>query len=130
MLHQYHGSDLFGGRLDLGFLQPIAMAISFSPARRPVAPVLRQNSRDWCNIRVKGMLHQYHGSDLFGGRLDLGFLQPIAMAISFSLARRPVAPVLRQNSRDWCNIRVKGMLHQYHGSDLFGGDWTWASFNQ
>jgi hypothetical protein len=30
-------------RLDLSFLQPIAMAIGFSPARRPVAPVLRQN---------------------------------------------------------------------------------------
>jgi len=30
-------------RLDLCFLQPIAKAIGFSPARRPGAPVLRQS---------------------------------------------------------------------------------------
>ena len=29
-------------RLDLSFLQPIAMAIDFSPARRPAKPGLRQ----------------------------------------------------------------------------------------
>jgi hypothetical protein len=38
--------------LDLSFLQPIAKAIGFSPARRPAAPDLRHNSLDRDNMRI------------------------------------------------------------------------------
>ena len=46
---------LVHARLDLSFLQPIAQAMDFSPARRPAAPVRRQHPRDWCNIRVSAI---------------------------------------------------------------------------
>ena len=44
---------LVHARLNLDFLQPIAMAISFSPARRPAAPVLRQHPEYWCSSRSR-----------------------------------------------------------------------------
>jgi len=39
-------------RLNLCFLQPIAMAIGFSPARRSAAPVQRQIPGKWHNMRT------------------------------------------------------------------------------
>jgi len=44
-------SHLVQIRLDLSFLQPIAKAMDFSPALRPVASGRRQLPENWCNLR-------------------------------------------------------------------------------
>ncbi len=46
-------------RLSLGFLQDVAKATSFSPARRRDAPGLRHHQEFWCNVRVTGPASQY-----------------------------------------------------------------------
>ena len=43
---------LVQARLGLGFLQDVATATSFSPARRRDAPVLRHHLGFWCNVRA------------------------------------------------------------------------------
>ena len=43
---------LVHARLNLSFLQPVAMAMGLSPALRPDAPVRHHHLGDWCHMRV------------------------------------------------------------------------------
>ena len=81
------------------------MAIGFSLALRPVASALRQIPETGGNTRVR-RITPVSRFRLIEIPLDLSFLQPIAMAIGFSPALRPVASALRQIPETGGNTRV------------------------
>jgi len=92
-------------RLDLSFLQSIATAMAFSPARRPVASGRRHHPGYWCNMRANEDTNPGEQLTLYGyWRSSAAYRVRIALNLKGLSYQRAVVDLVRQGGEQHSEV--------------------------